>query len=464
MKTYQGLKSLPLLLLVGCMHIKEREGDHDNLIMHQYKYVEGIKKLRKNQEKRMGYPLTGTVRGEFTENGWRLDRANDAIPLIDNRILGRAPNSIADILLINIGAPLPINGHINFEQKDITDQAEIEIIRMLSIYYNYPHEEMRGYVTAGGTEGNLACLWWCRESVKNNFKPTQSNVTPILYTSRHAHYSIHKIANILGLELKFVKHDKKGKIDTDDFKHLIKQHQRTIPLRPFIVSLTAGTTQLGAIDDIVAIKKILSCEIKNSSLYAVHMDAALLGAVLPLIKPFGSINSIFDYVDTFSVSGHKFFGTISVCGVALVKQSLLERAFSNKNKGVQYISDIEDTTIAGTRSGHNILELHNTLHILGLNDKSINLSKLVAQCLSNAAYLSQQLQEICGEENVLYNQNQFMVVFPKPINEIISKKMKSKYDLMTTDAYNFGICVLPHVDKDLIDRFLIDYKKSISYK
>ena len=97
------------------------------------------------------------------------------------------------------------------------------------------------------------------------------------YTSDQAHYSTEKFISVTGLgkeAIRIIPTTKLGKMDT---KLLAQQIQKDITdgFIPFFINATAGTTVLGAFDDIATIAKI-------AKKYAcrLHVDAALGGGAL----------------------------------------------------------------------------------------------------------------------------------------------------------------------------------------
>lgn len=434
---------------------KEKLKDPQQLV-----YQERAEQIQKKSSSRMGYPVTGPISGEYTLFGWKRNRteSKSATKLVDTRCLGIVPDSPSDTLMINIGGQLQVsrNGLPVEPVRSGAWQAEIEILHMFADFYHLAREQIRGYVTSGGTEGNLACLWWSREYLKAKY-----GQMPILYLSNQAHYSVLKIANILGLTSCIVQTDKAGKIDLERFSQLIKQHTQTSPEQPVLVCATVGTTQMGAIDDVPAIKQILTNELRDKQ-YAIHVDAALLGAVMPIIKPFGKIDRFFDYMDTIAISGHKFLGTTSICGVALAKKEILEYTYQDKDILVKYVGGIQDTTVSGTRSGKIVMELHLAMCSLDMNSNYTRLNKLVTQCLINANYFRIKLGGMVGVQHITYNPGQFVVVFPKPKNENAAEQLEDKYGLMTVGDNRFAVYVLAPVDQKLIDEFLEEYQAAIS--
>jgi len=74
--------------------------------------------------------------------------------IVDNRIPGINPGSLANILLNNVGDPF---------KDSLTSLMEVKVferklIAILEKYYGMAKGEARGYVTTGGTEGNFAAL------------------------------------------------------------------------------------------------------------------------------------------------------------------------------------------------------------------------------------------------------------------------------------------------------------------
>ncbi len=416
-------------------------------------YTKRAQEIQAKTARRMGYPVTGAISGKFTLFGWqRSSTDNPSEKLIDTRCLGIVPGSPADTLMINIGGQLQVSqqGLPVEPVRSGAWQAEIEVLYMFADYFKVSREQIRGYVTTGGTEGNLAGLWWAREYLKAKFAQR-----PLLYLSQEAHYSIHKIANILSLDTCIVPTDSLGLMDYNRFRQLVRTHKLKEPQRPVMVCATVGTTQKGAIDDIPTIKQILEEEQVE---HTIHADAALLGAVMPITKPFGTKDQWFDWIDTLAISGHKFLGTTSVCGVALTKKDMLESSYQNKDIVVSYVGGIQDTTVSGTRSGKIVMELHHAMRSLDMHSDYTRLKKLIHQCLVNANYLQERLKGLVGSSNVVYHPHQFVVVFPKPVGETAALQLEETFGLMSVGKDQFAICVMASVDEALIHDFLIQYQ------
>lgn len=423
--------------------------------------------------------------------------------VVDNQILGIKPGSLANVLLNNVGDPFKDSETSLMEVK----KHERELIMILEKYYGLGKNEARGYVTTGGTEGNFAGLWWSKRflintalpnlikiddtiklqtkdeqelmlelakiptndyanraaqlqkiidtknSITENKNLVQQLLTPtVFYSKGHTHYSIPKIAEILRLNIRAVEPNSDGSIDLDKFKKELLLHLGAHSASPIIVIANIGTTITGAIDNVPAIKKILD-EIKPKVNYTIHLDGALTGFVMPIVKPFGDVANYFDAigVNTLAVSAHKYPGLSQPCGIILARKSFFDKAFEKSERSIDYVGNILDVTITGSRSGLNVLMFYNALYTLGLHEGTERLEQMVATNLENAKYLYNQLVALYGADQVYYPYH-FNVVFPKP-----SIPVAKKYQLMLTGD-RATICVLTNVTKSLIDQFIKDLK------
>lgn len=424
--------------------------------------------------------------------------------IVDNESLGILPGSLANILINNVGDPFKDSETSLMEVK----KHERELIYILEKYYGLKKGDARGYVTTGGTEGNFAGLWWSKRYLINmqldqliahddiikNLRnverdlniglqkiPTNSYqernsylqkiidvtkeilkhkndvqqlLTPtVFYTKNHTHYSIPKIAEILRLNIKTIDPIEDGSMDLKAFHREMILHAKAHPLSPIIVIANIGTTITGAIDPVPEIKKILD-GMPNPQIYTIHLDGALTGFVLPILKPFGDVKNYFDAIgaNTLAVSAHKYPGLSQPCGIMLARKEFFEKAFEKSERSIDYVGNIVDITITGSRSGLNVLMFYNALYSLGLHEGTKKLEQMVADNISMAKYLYNRLVEVYGEGRIYYPHH-FNVMFPKP-----SAEMAKKYQLMITGE-RATICVLSNVTRPLVDQFIVDLKK-----
>src|SRR5215472_5216206 len=173
--------------------------------------------------------------------------------------------------------------------RENTFDFEREVIAFFQKHLRDPKGNTWGYVTSGGTEGNLYGLYLGRELYPDG----------VVYFSEHTHYSAAKIVRVLGARSIMIRGQDNGEIDYEDLRETLKIHRDVPP----IILANIGTTMHGAVDNLNKIKAML----KDLAItrYYIHADAALSGMILPWVEkpqPFG-----FDAgIDSISVSGHKF--------------------------------------------------------------------------------------------------------------------------------------------------------------
>ena len=317
-----------------------------------------------------------------------------------------------------------------------TKEIEQEVIDFFAnIYGGTKKECIWGYVTNGGTEGNLYGLFLAKQKYNDG----------VLYFSKETHYSIKKIARILGFEFEEVNSQNNGEIDYEDLKNRILNHKN----KPVVMNLNYGTTVKGGIDDHKMIIRMLKqLEISD---YYIHVDAALFGMLLPFIEnaPKLSIGEDLKGVSSIAISGHKFLGSPFACGVVLTRKQTME---CTKNK-IEYLDSL-DTTITGSRNGHAPLIIWYAIRKRGI----AGFTKEAKSCLKLAEYLHKSLLKAGIESNL--NDFSNTVYFAKPSIEIIKK-----WQLATQGKYAH-VVVMQHLTKKIIDKFLLDIKKdqSISTK
>lgn len=314
-----------------------------------------------------------------------------------------------------------------------TKQYEVEVLKFFQEIWGFDENNVWGYITSNGTEGNLQALFIARQLFPEG----------IFYTSEDTHYSIPKICKILNVPLEIVKSRENGEMDYDDFEEkLIKNIHK-----PAIINANLGTTMLGATDNTREIYRIL-CKWGKQNEYYMHGDGALMGFVLPFIE-----TDLFfkKCMHSISFSGHKFLGVPFPCGVFMMEKQL----FDIVNNHVEIIGST-DCTISGSRNGHNALFMH---HIINKKGKD-GFKKDILDCIDNSEYLIQQLNKQSKTYNPWRNQNSITVVLEKPHNDIVSK-----WQLPTATKYNnkrlAHVVVLPHVTKHKINTFVSDITKMV---
>ncbi|MCG7488014.1 histidine decarboxylase [Vibrio sp. Of14-4] len=295
-----------------------------------------------------------------------------------------------------------------------TFEFEKEVMEFFANLFRIPYMDSWGYISNGGTEGNLFSCYLARELFP----------TGTIYYSEETHYSVDKIVRLLNIPAKKIRALSNGEID---YKHLVENIRNDKQNNPIIFA-NIGTTMRGAIDNIERIQHdiaLLGIERKD---YYIHADAALSGMIMPYVDephPF----SFEDGIDSISVSGHKMIGSPIPCGVVLAKRHMVDKV----SVEVDYISS-RDQTISGSRNGHNALFMWTAIKSHSTSDWR----RKVRLCFEMADYTIDRLQQ--AGIRAWRNKNSNTVVFPSP-----SEAVWRKHSLATSRDVAH-IITMPHLD------------------
>ncbi len=323
--------------------------------------------------------------------------------------------------LNNIGDPFQQSSY-----KLNTLEFEREVIDIFADLAMLPQNQHWGYVTSGGTEGNMYGLYLARELHPNG----------MVYFSEATHYSVAKILRLQNTPSIMIKSQKNGEIDYDDLRESIKINRHLPP----IIFANIGTTMTGAIDNLDIIQTILT-ELSIRESY-IHADAAMHGLALPFIDnppPWNFAHG----VDSLSISGHKWLGAPLPCGIALAHIQHVDRI----SRAVEYVG-VNDTTITGSRSAFAPLMLWYGLRKHGVQ----GLKKLVKSSIQLADYTIEQFKK--NHIHAWRNPHSPIVIFPRPSEEIAKKWS------LPLDKKIAHIVCLPHMNQSLVDSFIKDYCNS----
>uniref|UniRef100_A0A8C4X5U1 Glutamate decarboxylase 1-like n=1 Tax=Erpetoichthys calabaricus TaxID=27687 RepID=A0A8C4X5U1_ERPCA len=197
--------------------------------------------------------------------------------------------------------------------------------------------EADGIFSPGGTISNLYSVLIARykrfPEVKT--KGMASLPTLVLFTSEHSHYSIKKVAAILGIGTEnviLVKCNERGKMIPSDLmlKILEAKEKGCIPL---YVNATAGTTVYGAIDPLTEIADI--CE--EHQLW-MHVDAAWGGGLLMSQKHSEKLTGI-ERAKSVTWNPHKMLSVPLQCSAILVREKGLLQACNQMCAGYLFQPD-----------------------------------------------------------------------------------------------------------------------------
>ena len=322
-----------------------------------------------------------------------------------------------DYSINNVGDPFhPSNFWGN------THEIEREVIGIFAGLMRLEADDAWGYVTSGGTEGNMYGLYLARELYPNG----------MFYFSEETHYSVLKNVRVLNARHIMIRRQENGEIDYGDLEAMIRVNRDV----PAVIMANVGTTMRGAVDDILRIRDILREQAVTS--HYIHADAALSGMILPFVQnpqPYG-----FDAgVDSISVSGHKLIGAPLPCGVVLTRRPYVERV----GRAIEYVG-VEDTTLSGSRSALAPLMIWYAFARHGHE----GFRAIVARMLDVAEYAVGQFNE--RGIPAWRHRNSVTVVFPRPREEVFRKWQ------MAPEGEIAHIITMPHVTREMIDELVDD--------
>lgn len=320
----------------------------------------------------------------------------------------------------NVGDPfVPSNFHLN------THGFEREVLETFRRLTHGSVDDVWGYMTNGGTEGNMYGIFLGRELFPEG----------LVYYSEDTHYSVNKILRCLHVRNIMIKSCPDGRIDLEDLRETIRIHRDVPP----IVFANVGTTMKGAVDDIAGIRQIFD-DLAIQSHY-IHADAALSGMILPFVEE----PEPWDFdagVDSISISGHKMVGSPIPCGVALARKANVDRIA----RRVEYVGTL-DTTLSGSRNAITPLFLWYALRTVGLD----GFRRIVGECFEVADYAVEQLCR--AGRNAWRHKNSITVVFDRPAPGVVSRWQLAVY------GGTAHLITMPHVTCEHIDRFIADLGK-----
>jgi tyrosine decarboxylase/aspartate 1-decarboxylase len=234
-------------------------------------------------------------------------------------------------------------GTFNFS-RDI----ERELIAKITVLLRLSFTSVAGYVTSGGTEGNIYAMWSARNWANATTPAGQKTLWII---PQLAHYSVAKAINILGLDESTSKHrityapfDHEYRTNSDAILALLLSHQKKSPKAACVIVLTAVTTECGTIDSIQEVAQyVVKNNLKNVH---IHVDAAFGGLTLPFTKKYKNTFSS-PAISSVSIDFHKTFGGPIGSGLVLINHIREQYAQIH----APYLRDSSDFTLSGSRSG-----------------------------------------------------------------------------------------------------------------
>jgi aromatic-L-amino-acid/L-tryptophan decarboxylase len=185
-----------------------------------------------------------------------------------------------------------------------------------------------GTFTSGGNEANFSAMAMALamrfpQSVEDGL--ASCGAKPVLYASAEAHHSLDKSAGLLGLgrkSLRRIQVNAAAQMDVEQLETQIAQ-DKAAGFTPFCVVATAGTTNSGAIDDLVKLAEIS----KRHDLW-LHVDGAY-GAAAIFSDQHRDLVRGLELADSVTIDPHKWLAMPFAAGVVLTSHpEALQQAFA----------------------------------------------------------------------------------------------------------------------------------------
>ncbi|MCK8480592.1 pyridoxal phosphate-dependent decarboxylase family protein [Psychroserpens algicola] len=212
---------------------------------------------------------------------------------------------------------------------------EKTILKKICSMIGYP-ETADGTFAPGGSMSNHMAVLMARDNYNPSVRNEGVSTKMTLYTSDVSHYSIAKNASFIGVgrdQVRAIKTNEKGEMLAHDLDHqIIKDIE--LGYQPFFVNATAGTTVLGAFDNIESISNV--CKKHNLWL---HLDGAYCGSVI-FSNEYKHLVKGIEHTNSFSVNAHKMLGTPLSCSIIVTRDKKhLYESFSNEAEYLYQTSD-----------------------------------------------------------------------------------------------------------------------------
>jgi glutamate/tyrosine decarboxylase-like PLP-dependent enzyme len=203
--------------------------------------------------------------------------------------------------------------------------AENQALRWIADLVGLP-EEAGGVFVQGGTAGNLSALVAARSAAQHR-RDTRPPRWAVLL-SEETHSSVkHSLESVMDVDIVVVPGDDRGRVTGEAVAAWAAQAMPEQLDAVFAVVATAGTTNLGVVDDIDGIADV--CAERG---WWLHVDGAYGGAALAA----PSVRHLFagiDRADSFIVDPHKwFYAPFDACAL-LYRDPVLARAAHTQKAG-----------------------------------------------------------------------------------------------------------------------------------
>jgi tyrosine decarboxylase/aspartate 1-decarboxylase len=301
---------------------------------------------------------------------------------------------------------------------------ETRAVELLATLADHPTPtDAAGYVTSGGTEANVQAV----RSARNRHEASDVNVV----VPESAHFSFHKAAELLDVELRTVPVD-------DDYRTRTDAVAAAVDSATALVVGVAGSTEYGRVDPIPALT-----ELAHDAGAMMHVDAAWGGFVLPFADRAWSFGDA--PIDTLTIDPHKFGQAPVPAGGLLARESAALDALA---VDTPYLETRSQATLTGTRSGAGVAGAVAAMEALWPD----GYREAAERATANAAWLADALAAR-GYDAV--EPTLPLVAAALPESEFDALR-EAGWKVSRTAAGELRVVCMPHVTRDALRAFVAD--------
>lgn len=242
-----------------------------------------------------------------------------------------APTETANLFDLVVGASSLYGG--SWKEGAGAIFAENQALRWISDLAGFP-KKSGGVFVQGGTIGNLSALVVARAEGRKKYPEIKKW---FIACSQEAHSSVKSAAEIMDVGVLTIKTDKNFKLTKNNANRVIENfHNENLDSRVFAIIATAGTTNLGVIDDLKGIGELS----KKLDIWY-HIDGAYGLAALASPRSRALFEGV-ELADSFIVDPHKWlFAPFDACAL-IYKEPELAREIHTQHAEYLKILENED--------------------------------------------------------------------------------------------------------------------------
>jgi len=343
------------------------------------------------------------------------------------------------------------------QKSAATQQLEYEAIAKMIDLYHGKLNQLEGYLTSGGTEGNLFLAWTGRKYLEKRVKKERI----CLLRTDLTHYSVRKAADIIGVSDFIIPLSPRNwNIDAEGLENTINKLYRR-GFKGFLLPLTLGYTLTGTCDNINLVVSVVQAVQRKrpDCVFFLWIDAALSGLIIPFLN--SEFSPFFNKMIQGLVVDYHKFGLVPYPGGVVIYRRNLRHLIE---KTIDYLPE-KDNTVSGSRSGISAVAIWSMMHYFG----SQGYKKLVKKCLANKRYFCSLVNEKLPGVKIITDPQSLTcgLVFKSAIT---LKNIVQKYGLYPTkktflflpekkEYVIYKLYFLPHLRRKIIDEFINDLMK-----